>query len=158
MTRAVTARLASRYSSLSGFLVVDQPRDPEAINNLAEPQSPEGLGNRYLYGAVFREGAEDALRLIGIPGPEHHTETLRFLVIPRHGVTGLQQAVPEGEPGVQDLLGPTRRRLAGHRSTFPRHHKGDLASQAFLIKLKGLLALAVKVKVGIQRHWVRTSV
>jgi hypothetical protein len=54
----------------------------------------------------------------------------------------------------KDLLGPTRRRLAGHGSTFPRYHEGDLASQAFLVKLKGLLALAIKVKVGIQRHWV----
>src|SRR5215831_9074523 len=77
-----------------------------------------------------------------------------FLYSPGIGITALQHAVPEGEAGMQDLLGPTRRCLAGHRSTFPRHHEGDLASQAFLVKLKGLLALAVKVKVGIQRHWV----
>src|SRR5262249_29183585 len=106
---------------------------------------PESLRNRYLHGAALRKGAEDALCLVGVLGPEHHAETLRFLVLPRHGVTTLQHAVPEGEPGVQDLLGPTRRRLTGHRGAFPRHHEGDLASQAFLIKPKGLFALAIKI-------------
>src|SRR5262249_15392691 len=46
-----------------------------------------------------------------------------------------------------------RRRLRGHWRTRPCHYEGDLAAEAFLVKLKSLLALAVKVKVGIQQHY-----
>src|SRR5262252_2667471 len=92
--RAVFELMSSPYSPASDsskgwFLIVDQPWDPESINKLAEQQRPEGLGNRYLYGAIFRKGAEDAFRLIGVPGPEHYAETLRLLVFARHGITGL---------------------------------------------------------------------
>jgi hypothetical protein len=53
---------------------------------------------------------------------------------------------------MQDLLGPSGRRLAGAWRSLPPHHEGDLAAEAFLVKVEGLLALAVEIQVGIERH------
>src|SRR5437773_9873868 len=53
---------------------------------------------------------------------------------------------------MQNLLGPARWRLTRHWRTLPRHHEGDLAAEAFLVKVKSLLALAVEIQVRIQRH------
>src|SRR5262245_40642543 len=75
------------------FLAVDQPRNPESINDLAEPQRPEGFLKGYLHGAPFRQSIEDTLCLRGNLGPEHHAKALRLLVFARHGITALQYAV-----------------------------------------------------------------
>src|SRR5262249_32707076 len=68
-----------------------------------------------------------------------------------HVVTTLQNAVAGGQAGMQDLLGPARWRLTGHWRAVPRHHEGDLAAEASLVKAKGLLALSVEIQVRIQR-------
>src|SRR5215831_7688896 len=105
------------------LFAVDQPRYPESIDDLAEPHRPEGLRNGYLHRAVLRQSIEDPLCLRGVLGPELHAEALRLVVFPRHGVTALQHAVSCSEPGVQNFLGPARRRLAGHWRTVPWHHE-----------------------------------
>src|SRR5688572_5383492 len=103
-------RLTSRFSRGCRLFAVNQPRYPESIDDLAEPQRPEGLRDSYLDRSLFCQSIEDALCLRGVLGPEHHTKALRLLVLPRHRITALQHAVTRGEPDVQDLLGPPRRR------------------------------------------------
>jgi len=95
------------------------PRDPT--------RSRDRRGRRFCAAGEISEG-------VGLPTNVPVSVQPPAVGTSNRGGSALQYAVAWGEPGVQDLLGPAWRRLAGHWRTLPCHHKGDLAAEAFLVR------------------------
>ena len=92
---------------------VDRPRDTETVHDRAEPLRPEcllqGMGDVSAVGEL----PEDALGRAHIVEIELQLKTLRVFVL--QDVAAGDRSAADGERGVQDLVAPLRRRLAGRR-------------------------------------------
>src|SRR5215831_4796387 len=105
----------SALADLCRLFAVDQPRDPEFIDQHAKSKRPEGLLQRHLHRPLFCQSLEYALGLCRLIDADRHSEALDLLLVIRRAVSALQYLAAHNERGMEDLVVPFGWNLVGHR-------------------------------------------